>query len=259
MRAAEKVAFAWIDPGQVDGAFAHSLTELVRDRGDRISAFIRVEGGLISRQRNQVVATFLDRDDSDWLLMVDSDEVLTVPVLDLLVKTAHAVERPVVAGMVFTASSSAGDDGLAPSPMPCIFKTTNQGVRVTPFMDYPPFSVVEVDAAGTGCLMVHRSVFERIREHADDLGGPDWCWFRDMPMYGDWFGEDLYFCRLVRSLGIPIHAHTGAVLPHRRSYWLDHRQHEAARAIAEEVARRGSADIGSGQDRGRIDGDAEYA
>ena len=244
MRSAETVAFAWIDPGQVEGAFAHALTELVRERGKKITAFIRVEGGLISRQRNQVVKTFLDSDDSDWLLMVDSDEVLTVPVFDLLVETAHAIERPVVSGLVFTASSSAGGDGLAPSPMPCIFKATNVGVRVTPFIDYPPFEVVEVDAAGTGCLMVHRSVLESIREHADDLGGPDWCWFRDMPMAGDWFGEDLYFCRLVRSLGFPIHAHTGAVLPHRRFYWLDNRSHEVARALAQEVANRGAADGG---------------
>ena len=65
---------------------------------------------------------------------------------------------------------------------------------------------------------------------ADPHEGRDWCWFRDLPVNGLWLGDDLYFCRRVRALGFPIVAHTGAILQHRRRYWLDERQHEALRA-----------------------------
>jgi hypothetical protein len=84
----------------------------------------------------------------------------------------------------------------------------------------------EVDAAGTGCLLVHRSVLETMQDKCDTNQGKDWAWFWDGPIDGEWIGEDLLFCRRVRALGFPIYAHTGAILPHHKSYWLDDRQHD---------------------------------
>jgi hypothetical protein len=102
---------------------------------------------------------------------------------------------------------------------------------VTPVVDYPHDTLIQIDAAGTGCLLVHRSVLEAIQAAAEPAEGDAWCWFRDLPFEGNWLGEDLYFCRRVRALGFPIFGHTGAILPHRRKYWLDERQHEAARLM----------------------------
>jgi GT2 family glycosyltransferase len=158
---------------------------------------------------------------SDWLLMMDSDEQLTVEAFDKLIEAAHDTERPVVAGLVF-ASFETGYP--YPQPVPTIFQDAPEGFL--PLNKYDKDSVFQVDAAGTGCLLIHRSVLEAIKADADPHQGQDWCWFWDGPINGEWIGEDLQFCRRVRSLGFPIYAHTGAILPHSKSYWLDDRQHD---------------------------------
>jgi GT2 family glycosyltransferase len=158
---------------------------------------------------------------SDWLLMMDSDEQLPVSSFDKLVEAAHEKERPIVAGLVF-ASFETGYP--YPQPVPTIFQDAPEGFL--PLNKYDKDSLFEVDAAGTGCLLIHRSVLEKMRDEADEHQGQDWCWFWDGPIHGNWIGEDLQFCRRVRSLGFPIYAHTGAILPHSKNYWLDERQHD---------------------------------
>lgn len=228
MRTADRVIVAWIDPGLVDGAFTTSLIELFQARPARFDGFLRVEGGLLSRQRNEVVKNFLDTTTAAWLLMIDSDERFTPEAIDKLLSAAHDKDRPVVAGLYFGTWPNPG--GLLPKPIPHIYRQGDDGVSVIPVLNYKPDTVIEIDAAGTGCLMVHRSVLETMRANADPSEGDSWCWFRDLPLGGLWLGEDLYFCRRIKSLGFPIHAHTGAVLGHRRKYWLDDGQFEAVRA-----------------------------
>lgn len=229
MKSADRVTFAWIDPGLVDGAFATSLVELFRARANRLDGLVRIEGGLLSRQRNEVVKTFLDHTSAAWLLMVDSDERMPVEAFDRLVAAAHEKDRPVVAGLYF--GTLPNPQGLLPTPIPHFYRRAEDGVMVKPVVDYPKDALIEIDAAGTGCLLVHRSVLEAIRDNADSSEGDAWCWFRDLPIEGNWLGEDLYFCRRVKALGFPIYGHTGAILAHRRRYWLDERQHEAARLV----------------------------
>lgn len=226
MRTRDQVVISWPDPGQVEGAFATSIIELVRARGSRIDGVLRVEGGLLSRQRNEIVKHFLDDMTAEWLFMIDSDEQLSVAAFDKLVAAAHAEDRPVVAGLYF----GTWPGNLIPQPVPHLYRRADDGVSVAPVLDYPPDKVIEIDAAGTGALLVHRSVLQAFRDNTDPHESIDWCWFRDLPVGGMWLGEDLYFCRRIRSLGFPIHAHTGAILPHRRRYWLDDRQFEALRA-----------------------------
>ena len=153
--------------------------------------------------------------------MIDSDEQLPIAAFDKLIESAHDKERPIIAGLVF-ASFEIGQ--AYPKPVPTIFQDAPEGFL--PLNNYDKDSLFEVDAAGTGCLLVHRSVLETMQASADPHQGKDWCWFWDGPIDGIWIGEDLQFCRRVRSLGFPIYAHTGAILPHSKSYWLDDRQHE---------------------------------
>jgi len=221
MKTAHKVSIGSCDPGQVNGEFAFSLIQIALSRSSRLGTFVRVKGsGLLSKQRNRVVKKFLETK-SDWLLMIDSDEVLTTEAFDKLIEVAHEKDRPIVAGLVF-ASFDTGEP--YPMPLPTIFLDAPEGFL--PLHKYDKDSVFQVDAAGTGCLLVHRSVLEAMRENADEHQGTDWCWFWDGPINGDWIGEDLQFCRRVRSLGFPIYVHTGAILPHSKSYLLSDRQHD---------------------------------
>jgi GT2 family glycosyltransferase len=221
MKSAHKVSIGTCDPGTVNGEFAFSLIQIALSRSSRLGTFVRVRGsGLLSKQRNRVVKQFLETK-SDWLLMMDSDEVLTVEAFDKLVETAHEKDRPIVAGLVF---ASFDNGNPYPRPLPTIFMDAPEGF--IPLDKYDKDSVFQVDAAGTGCLLVHRSVFETMQANADSHQGTDWCWFWDGPLNGDWIGEDLQFCRRVRSLGFPIYVNTGAILPHSKSYLLSDRQHD---------------------------------
>jgi len=222
MKSAHKVSIGSCDPGTVNGAFAYRLIQLAQARSARLGPFVRVKGsGLLSKQRNRVVKQFLDGTKSDWLLLIDSDEQLSLEAFDKLLETAHDKERPVVAGLVF---AGFGIEGAPyPKPVPAIFQDAPEGFL--PLYKYDKDSIFEIDAAGTGCLLIHRSVLEKMRETADKNQGPDWCWFWDGPVDGNWIGEDLLFCRRIRALGFPIYVNTGAILPHQKSYWLDERHH----------------------------------
>lgn len=223
MKSAHKVSIGSCDPGTVNGAFAYRLIQLAQARSARLGPFVRVKGsGLLSKQRNRVVKQFLDGTKSDWLLLIDSDEQLSLEAFDKLLETAHDKERPVVAGLVF---AGFGIEGAPyPKPVPAIFQDAPEGFL--PLYKYDKNSVFEIDAAGTGCLLIHRSVLEKMRETADKNQGPDWCWFWDGPVDGNWIGEDLLFCRRIKALGFPIYVNTGAILPHQKSYWLDERHHQ---------------------------------
>lgn len=225
MRDADTVAIGWADPGLVDGEFAVALAMLAVARQDRLGPVVRVEGAcLISKLRNQIVSTFLDRSDAAWLLMLDSDEILSASAFDRLVAAADADERPIVAGLYFGAFDNGG---LYPDPVPMIFRKRDTGFQ--PVQHYPADRVIPVDAAGTGCLLIHRRVLEAMREHASADEGKDWCWFVDGPVNGQWVGEDIAFCMRAALHGFPLHADTGAVLPHRKRYWLTRDHHRAHR------------------------------
>lgn len=222
MKTGHSVSIGSCDNGSVNGAFAYALIQLAASRSSKLGTFVRVKGsGLLSRQRNNLVRKFLDETKSDWLLMLDSDEILSVANFDRLCAIAHDKERPVVSALVF---SSFGDPkDMYPQPVPAIFQDTPDGFL--PLNKYDKNSVFEIDAAGTGCLLVHRSVLEAIRENADVNQGRNWCWFWDGPINGVWVGEDLLFSRRIRSLGFPIFADTSVILPHQKSFWLDERHH----------------------------------
>lgn len=214
------ITLGWIDPGVCDGVFTLSMMEIYAKRYERLAQIIRVEaGGLLSRARNEVAAAFLDGP-GDWLFMIDSDEAITLEDFDKLVETAHDKLRPFVAGVYYGAAN--GPD-IYPEPVPLIFKDA-EGNRYFPISDYPENAVIPITAAGTGCMLVHRSVFEAIQKRATPHQGPRWCFFLDLPVGQQWFGEDMYFCRQVSDLGFPMVAHTGVQLLHRKRYWLG-RQH----------------------------------
>lgn len=234
MKTGHKVIIASINPGQVDAMFAARISELFRERRDRIVDLMHDEcSGLLSRARNNIVYNFLAHPSkADWLLMLDSDQQLTLDGFDKLVAAAHDTERPFVAGLYF----GAWPGEFYPTPVPLIFNTVpGRADRFRPIVEYPRDQVIEVESAGTGCILVHRSVLEKIGEQADPqhetayftdgTSAPRWCWFRDMPVNGEWFSEDHYFCAAARQVGFTLHAHTGVVLPHRKRFWMDDKHH----------------------------------
>lgn len=232
MKTGHKVSIGSCDNGTVNGGYAYQMIQLAMSRSDRLGPFVRIKGsGLLSRQRNRMVRQFLDETKSDWLLMIDSDELLTVSNFDRLCTVAHDKLRPVVSGLVFAAFGGPFDPH--PMPVPTIYQDGPEGF--IPLNLYPKDTVFQIDAVGTGCLMVHRSVLEAIRAAADENQGPDWAWFWDGPIKGNWIGEDMLFSRRIRSLGFPIFVDTGVILPHQKNIWLTEQHHDEWLFVQDQV------------------------
>jgi hypothetical protein len=223
MKTKETVAIGWAHGGNVDTEFALSIMEIIRQKGQKVGSYYCVEGtGLLAKSRNIMVKHFLDNTSDDWLLMLDADERISVATFDLLCATADTVERPAVAGLYFAALW----DGPSLRPVPLIF-TQNEDNGIQPMDNYPKDSIVDIIAAGTGCLLLSRKALQKIRE-AHDENNQDWCWFQDGPIGGNkWLSEDLSFCAKLQQFGIPLVAHTGAVLQHHKSIWVDSVHHDS--------------------------------
>ena len=215
-----------VNNGTINSLLAQDLIHIAIDPSQRFHNLVQVGNiGLTTRSRNLVVKTFLETTNAAWLLMVDSDERLSIEVFKKLVDAAHDKERPIVSGLVFAAFFD-GDDSLR--PVPTIYKMdAEKGLEAIDA--YPLDEIIEVDAVGTGCLLVHRSVLLEMQKQTTPNQGKDWAWFVEGAINGTYFGEDLLFSKRLKSMGFKIHAHTGAILPHQKQFWLDQRHHATMR------------------------------
>jgi len=217
----ETVCISWCHHGQVDAYFAHSMMDLIKEEPERIGNFNSVQGlGLLAKSRNIQVQYFLNNTEDDWLLIVDADEYVTRDAFNKLVNAADKDVYPVVSGLCF-ASTSPGPGKL--KPVPAIFRADEEHGLV-PLFEYPKNSLVEIHSAGTGCLMIHRSVLLHMQKAYEKQTGPDWAWFQDGPIENGgeitWISEDLMFSKKLNELGYRLVAHTGALFPHHKDFWL---------------------------------------
>jgi hypothetical protein len=215
MKKNETAALGFLDHGTVRGEFAHDLFLLGASRPGRFTAVCNVQDNLISRGRNMVVEQFL-QSQADWLFFVDADQRFKPETFDALEEVADSVERPIVTGLYF--SIGGRENFLYPVPMPTIFtRHPERKFIYDPILHYPPNATIEIDACGAGMMLIHRGVFETLRESAEP--GFEHVFFHDQPVPGgDWIGEDIVFCRMVKDAGYKIFCHTGAVSPHIKHY-----------------------------------------
>lgn len=205
------VTVAFNAAGEVRLEFASALNAMtVRSlgKGIRVQQQPRMSGPLIETARNEQVRTFL-AGDHDWLLMIDADMSFHPDTIIRLLELADPVERPIVGGLTW----GVGAEGLFPT----IYHWADVGYRRAEGWDQN--TGVEVDGTGAACLMVHRSVFEKM---AGAYPEP-YPWFQNgfvenslRPM-----GEDLTFCYRARELGFPIWVHTGVQFGHMKTFEIN--------------------------------------
>jgi hypothetical protein len=223
-----KVVVAFIHNGSVSGRFAHSLLQVAfREYPERISGSIVLESGpRVASARNTCVHRFLALDpaSAEWLWMVDADMTFGPDLLERLFEIADPVERPIVGGLAFSFHDELGT-------VPVMFKQVPQGLgRIDRF---PRGRLLEVDATGAACLLVHRRVFESLRE---EYRGH---WFQELVEDGKESGEDVTFCLRARRAGFKIHVHTGIDVGHVKPHICDYRsfvaEHATSRMALEEL------------------------
>lgn len=116
--------------------------------GMRFAGILAERGVAIDNQRNSIVNWFLNKTDAEFLWFVDDD---TVPPIGAPVKLA-SLNHPFTSGLYY----SSWDD-----IQPIAYKRNSDGryVRLDGVLDWEPGQIIQVDAAGAGCLLIHRSVF----------------------------------------------------------------------------------------------------
>jgi hypothetical protein len=223
-----------VNNGTIDSLLAMDLIHIAKEKDGHFDHMVQVGNiGLTTRSRNVVVKTFLETTNANWLLMIDSDERLSLDTWHKLIDSAHDKDRPIVSGLVFAAFFD-GEDALR--PVPTIYRMDLE-TGLQPIDGYPENQLIEVDAVGTGCILIHRSVLLDMQKQATFNQGKNWAWFVEGAIDGTYFGEDLLFSKRLKSMGYKIHAHTGAILPHHKQFWLDERHHTPMRDHAIQQAK----------------------
>ena len=218
------VAVAYVYNGHnVTYSWHHSVIELL---GWDITHEGRVmRGGYVAMKgstdgladaRNKAVKLFLSERQADWLFWVDTDMGFFPDTIDRLLEAADPAERPIVGALAFTQQEAAPDGmgGWRSRAAPTVFDWTvlddgQMGFSVR--WKYPPDQLVQVGGTGSACILIHRSVFERIKAKF----GP--VWYDRVPNTttgGCCPGPAL--CLRAGALDIPVHAYREKTTHQRR-------------------------------------------
>src|SRR5690606_31048939 len=81
--------------------------------------------------------------------------------------------------------------------------------------EYPKDTLVQVAGTGAACLLIHRSVLDKMRANHGDH------WF-DRVRYDDGqaISEDLSFCARLMQQGAKVFVHTGIKTTHHKQLWV---------------------------------------
>lgn len=225
--ASEAVSVAYVCDDTVIYSWHRSMIELmgydsVQNQRVARGGFIAMRHGTdgLVQARNTAVQTFLDNDRADWLFWVDTDMGFHPDTVDRLLEAADPVERPMVGALCFSQREDKSDElgGYHCTATPTVFDWAHVdgqfGWQVR--WQYEPNAVTRVGGTGAACVLIHRSVFEKIEaEHGK-------VWYDRVPntTTGQLIGEDLSFCLRAGALKIPIFVHTGVPTTHFKHFWL---------------------------------------
>jgi hypothetical protein len=137
----------------------------------------------ITNNRNNIVLEFLNSG-ADYLMMIDGDIVPPLTALNLV-----DFELDVVAPLLFMYQEN--------MIIPIVLERKPDGLYTTKDIRGQE-GLIEVDAVGSGCLVMSRKVLEKIRfpfKNTYDADG--------IKLYG----LDIYFCQQAKKAGFKIYAH----------------------------------------------------
>lgn len=238
----EKVVVSYLRPSTVHGAFMESLMDLflydvamhrrIVEGGGRLSF---QAGANLSAPRNDVVRKFLEYDKADWLWMVDSDMTFAPDTVERLLEHADPETAPIVGGLCFGLNDK-GD------VIPTLFGLDGdpddlENLENVRFEMWPMDTMYQVTATGAACLLVHRSVFERMRDfqhpnRPGKLGFNDaFPWFQELEHAGRPVSEDIAFCWRAGLMQIPVYVNTAVHIGHVKDRLLTMESYFLARGL----------------------------
>ena len=207
------------DRYNIPGSWVDTLIQLKWGEWPNLG-ICRMYGHDVARNRNNLVEAALDLPD-EWFLWLDSDQ--TIP--DGLIWRLLSWDKPIVAALVFKKEPDSGF-------LPVFYQDAKREAdmfdsMLHPVLQYmmkhggeekhdkngsilsPQDALIKCDAVGFGCVLTHRSVFEKVPIP----------WFSDYEGYG----EDIAFCVKARKHGFEVYGDMGAVADHKFQVSVDHR------------------------------------
>jgi len=217
----ETISIGWIDNGNTEGDFTFGLLKTVMESffsGRPINSAFRISGSHISKQRQLLINEWMSSDfTTDWILLIDSDIELKKEHLDKLIISADKEKNPIITGLYFILRSNENNQDKK-QPEPCIYTGNfKENGFVLPVYSFPIDSLIEVDYAGLGITLLHKSVIEKIYKKY-----PNVFLFKENDINGtSMIGEDFSFFELIKDVGIKLNCHTGVNPKHIKKIAID--------------------------------------
>ena len=200
--------------GSVTVPFCRSLLRLAanlamrKERERTVTRIFEAQGLYVSQNRNTLVKDFLKNGNEEWLMQIDTDIEFGSDLVEkfLFVASQDSKMRILAANVRLGAHKHAAYRRF--------------GNVWAPMEELPNAPLIPVDAAATACIMIHRTVFEEMRENM----GP--VWFDHQYIQGTEDdgsvksiegGEDLLFCERAREMGIQTWLVRGLKLRHYKT------------------------------------------
>lgn len=249
------VFLGYCDYGHWQPEYGESLVDFfLHDAfgSQHIGGRTRVRGPYIPQNRTRIVEAFLETE-CEWLWMLDIDLAFPAGILDGLMSVADPAAKPIVAALYF----SSYDSTPAGTWWPLWMEPEGEGSKIVTALKLG--EVRELSMAGTGCMVIHRSVLTRLAEvHPED----PWPWFgHDIvhPVGGPQrAGEDVTFCTRARNAGFTVWGLT-VPLKHYKTIevgwdnWVSQCQKEEADAVPARVLSNGGGPLPVDQFRNRAE------
>lgn len=158
--------------------------------------------------RNDIVKQFLESS-ADFLLMIDSDIVPPDGTLDVLLSRSKNIICAICFSMMPLDDEHQNAEKDLSAPYPVIMKRAKdeKGWNVNRDIKFP---IMEVDATGASCLLIHRSVLESIGTNWFRLG------YNERGIV-DVVGEDFDFCMKAKAKGFQIFVDTTLQCSHYKT------------------------------------------
>ncbi len=199
------IYIAVLNQGEIRSELAHVLLELSHQ--DKYNLMVTYPCDKpISYNRNKLVQDFLQNKNFDYLLMLDDDNVPPMNILNLA-----DFDKDVICGLSFGWQQN--------MVIPSVFRRKPDGLyTVAPFVGDE--GLMEIDAAGSGQMMIARRVLEEVkypfRNEYDRDGIKK-------------LGLDLNFCQMVKEAGFKVWIH----LDYISSHWVPFDLKEVYRILIE--------------------------
>lgn len=216
---AEKITIGYHSFGTCTTGFATSLAGVVRYSGSLIGSLLHVPSPYVTEARNKIVAQWLQKTKSEYLLMMDVDLQFQE---DAVLQTYFVAKQ--VGAQVLFGCYALGD--FRPSLFGPPADSSKQLPTVIP--DLQAEQVYEVYAGATGWLMMSRTAAETVKAANS---GRHWPWFdhdieqaddlRSGELYKEEnntirIGEDFSFSKRAREAGLKIYGTTLPLLIHEK-------------------------------------------